>query len=80
MSQTYIEVSRARDLSQKILRARTAEIDQLRIALREADSRAVKAKALLSALLWSLADIELAKVKFEKARGKAWRHIRGEDD
>jgi len=79
MSQTHIELSRAKDLAQKILRARTIEIAQLRTDLQEADSRAVKAKVLLSNLLWSLADIELSKVKFEQAKGKAWRHIRGED-
>ena len=49
-------------------------------ALRVADSELVKAKVKLSDILWGLSGIQLAEVKFEKAKGKGWRFIRGERD
>jgi len=47
-------------------------------ALRAADSELVKAKVKLSDVLWGLSNINLAEVKFEQAKGKAWHFIRGE--
>ena len=47
--------------------------------LRAANSELVKAKVHISNILWGLSNISLAEVKFEKAKGKAWMFIRGED-
>jgi len=55
----------------------TVELETSREALREAVSELVEVKVLLGDVLWGLADIELAKVKFEQKKGKAWHYLRG---
>ena len=56
----------------------TAQLEASQAALRVATSDLVEAKVHLGDVLWAMADIELAKVKFEQKKGKAWRYLRGD--
>ena len=56
----------------------TKELETSQEALRVAASDLVEAKVHLGDVLWAMADTELAKVKFEQKKGKAWRYLRGE--
>ena len=52
----------------------TRELECSRVDLRVADSKVVKLRVLLSRMLWTLADIDLAQVKFANAKSQAWTY------